>query len=261
MRAVAVIVVLALTACTPFGATAPLVDGGVSDASESDAANDASACAPACAAARCASGACVPFESCKALRAAVPELGDGIYAIDPDGTGPRAPLDVYCDMTTDGGGWTLVGRSVDEGASDRFGWMRATGSPSDDAQPYSLDVQAAGLAFTQLLFGARANGKAWDAPLYRQDVPAGFVAAYANGAYLPPQRAIALAGTCKQGRGMISYVGFTGAEDHFPFRDNDDGPGYGLFPGGWNTNGGTSTPGACDYNAGMNNLQGMIFVR
>ena len=35
------------------------------------------------------------------------ETGDGIYWIDPDGTGA---FEVFCDMTSSGSGWTLVDR-------------------------------------------------------------------------------------------------------------------------------------------------------
>jgi hypothetical protein len=42
------------------------------------------------------------------LRAAKPTTPDGVYTFDPDGAGAVAPIDLYVDMTTDGGGWMLV---------------------------------------------------------------------------------------------------------------------------------------------------------
>jgi len=41
------------------------------------------------------------------------QLTSGVYQIDPDGDAPGEPFTVYCDMDTEGGGWTLLGNFVD----------------------------------------------------------------------------------------------------------------------------------------------------
>lgn len=50
--------------------------------------------------------------SCRQILAADPDAANGVYSIDPDGPFGAASVSVYCQMSTDGGGWTLVSSST-----------------------------------------------------------------------------------------------------------------------------------------------------
>jgi hypothetical protein len=53
--------------------------------------------------------------SCSDLLARDPAASTGRYVIDLDGDGPAAEFEVHCDMEREGGGWTLVMVSSDDG--------------------------------------------------------------------------------------------------------------------------------------------------
>ncbi len=76
-----------------------------------------------------------PVVSCSNLNRTMPS---GVYAIDSDGAGSAAPFFAYCDMTTDGGGWTLALKAA--GASTTFAYGSALWTNTTLLNPTSLDM-------------------------------------------------------------------------------------------------------------------------
>lgn len=216
----------------------------------------------------CDAGQCRLAVSCAELHTQNSGLGDGLYTIDTDKGGAVAPFLVYCDMTIDGGGWTLVGRTLPGGnpnalfgaqgnyclgndAGGSFGWTSATGAVTDDSTAYSLDAASKGLTFTQVLLGDYATGKQWGGSAYRYTVGGGYIAAYPNADDLLGSPATVL-GTCSNI--SVAHGGFTSTVGAFHFRDIA-GAGWGLYSTGFFT---------CYNDCGggnVNGKQGMIFVR
>lgn len=75
---------------------------------------------------------CYP-KSCKEIKDLMGSPADGTYTIDSDGTGANASYSAYCDMTTDGGGWTRIFRHNVAGgyfASTADAQSKNTGAPT-----------------------------------------------------------------------------------------------------------------------------------
>lgn len=62
-------------------------------------------------------------EYARAARATGQPLDDGVFSVVNGAFGTPEPVDVWCDMTRDGGGWTLVARAE---AGQLAGWARRT---------------------------------------------------------------------------------------------------------------------------------------
>ena len=199
-------------------------------------------------------GGSATASSCKELRASgVTE--SGLYPLlDKNGVAFSA----RCEMTVANGGWTLIARSFDTDQDVSFGWRSAAGAADDPTRPYSMNVGAKGLAFSEILLAER-DADYGITKAFVGSVPPGFLKLHAQTPYLlnPPVQTVA--GNCPPSGGvsMMSWVGYTNRTDIYFVRDHETFENFGLMPSGWNL--GEST--ACDYNADINWKQGMIFVR
>ncbi|MEZ4368059.1 MAG: fibrinogen-like YCDxxxxGGGW domain-containing protein [Kofleriaceae bacterium] len=86
--------------------------------------------------------------SCRDVLTAAPGSPDGVYTIEPT---PGTPVEVYCDMTTDGGGWTKILQYPTAPFTDSTGAIGTIAVATNLAAAKLADADINGIAFSGVL--------------------------------------------------------------------------------------------------------------
>lgn len=199
--------------------------------------------------------------TCAVHKQLQPDAEDGLYYVDNGD--PNLVQQVHCNMSVDGGGWTLVGRSADDGRRP-FGWGSRTGSAAVTSRYYALDAVRMGFHPTEILV-AMGDGDSNDVdnvaykwPRAGDALPGDLLQSYGDARH-DATNVQQVQGNCQPNdRRAFRYIGHVDDEWRF-FFDNDNWYSErGLEQDGFRLAGSDNS---CGDNGRLDNDHGLIFVR